>query len=221
MRQVLVTVGATGSGATPAGAAAFATLDFEERDAIRRCQEGEKDAFELLVRRHMRRAAAFALGWTGNREDALDLSQEAFVRAFRALGGFDLSRPFYPWFHQILRNLCFTQLSRAARTREVPLEDRLERLDEGAGAGGGVERSVCLSAVPDPEVALERAELRRMVWEAIRRLPTNDREILVLREFQELTYAEIAEVLEIPQGTVMSRLHGARARLRRQLEVEK
>ncbi len=222
MGRVFMTMGVAGAGPGFAGVATLpAAVDAEEQDAIRRCQGGERNAFELLVRRYMRRASAFALGWTGSREDALDLSQEAFVRAYRALGGFDPARPFYPWFHQILRNVCLTRLSRSARVREVPLEDRLERLEQGGSTAGAADTLDAFGVASDPEAALERAELRRVVWEAMRRLPVNDREILVLREFQDLTYAEIAAVLEIPQGTVMSRLHGARGRLRGQLEVER
>jgi len=182
--------------------ASMQTVNGDERTLILRCQRGDRRAFEPLVTRHMRRAASFALAWTGNQEDALDLSQEAFARAFRAIQRFDLARPFYPWFHTILRNLCLNHLSRASRLHEVPLQDDLERADSS----------------PGPDIALERRELKRRVWEGIRMLGVQDREILVLREFQGLTYAEIAVVLEIPQGTVMSRLHQARRRLREKLE---
>jgi len=177
-------------------------IDAEEHGLILRCQQGDRSAFEPLVRRHMRAAAAFALAWTGSREDALDLSQEAFTRAFRAIRRFDLSRPFYPWLHTILRNLCLNHLSRASRRHEVPLKDGLDPPDP----------------LPGPAAALERSELRRRVWEGIRALGARDREILILREFQGLSYAELAEVLQIPRGTVMSRLHTARQRLRAQLE---
>lgn len=177
-------------------------IDAEERALIIRCQRGDRRAFEPIVTRHMRQATAFALTWTGNAEDALDLSQEAFIRAFRAIGRFDPERPFYPWFYTILRNLCLNHLGRAARLMEVPLADNFQRA----------------ANTPLPDAALERSETRRQVWDALRRLDAKDREILVLREFQGLTYAEIAEVLGIPRGTVMSRLHYARRHLRDKLE---
>lgn len=179
-------------------AIAITAIDTDERALLLRCQRGDREAFAPIVARHMRRAASFALAWTGNSDDALDLSQEAFARAFRAIGRFDLSRPFYPWFHRILRNLCLNHLARASRLHEVPLADDFDRAADR----------------PGPEEELERAELRRAVWDAIRRLGAQDREILVLREWQDLTYAEIAAVLDIPRGTVMSRLHTARRRLR-------
>lgn len=174
----------------------------EERGLLERCQRGDRDAFAPIVDRYMRRAAAFALGWTGSREDSLDLSQDAFVRAYKAIRRFDTSRPFYPWFHRILKNLCINHLTRARRGSEIPLE----------------LTGPLAADVASPERLAERSEVREAVWEAIRKLGEMDREILVLREFQDLTYAEIAAVLEIPRGTVMSRLHNARSRLRERLE---
>lgn len=179
-----------------------AGIDAQEQALIRRCQEGDREAFAPLVLRYRQRATGFALAWTGSTEDALDLSQEAFARAFRAIRRFDLARPFYPWLHRILRNLCLNHLSRAFRLREVPLVAAWDRSDGAEGA----------------DSLLEREEACRQVWEGIRRLGPRDREILILREFQGLTYAEIAVVLEIPRGTVMSRLHQARLRLRQELE---
>jgi RNA polymerase sigma-70 factor (ECF subfamily) len=135
-------------------------------------------------------------------EAARDLSQEAFLRVFRALRRFDPSRPFYPWFHQILRRLCLDHLRR--RRQRVSLEVVGDRL-VGADA-----RSVSRR--------LERQEARQRVLEAMEKLSESDREILVLREFQGCTYREIAEILGIPRGTVMSRLYYARRRLRALLE---
>jgi RNA polymerase sigma-70 factor (ECF subfamily) len=167
-----------------------------------RCQQGDRTSFDPIVLRYMRRATAFALGWTGNQQDALDLSQEAFAQAFRSIRSFDTARPFFPWYHRILKNLCLNHIARAARRQEVPLVDEEELEQEEV----------------TPELHAEREELRRQVWQALRRLEPSYREILILREFQQLTYAELATVLEIPRGTVMSRLHEARQRLRLQLE---
>ncbi len=180
--------------------AEFGTLD--EGALLVRCQQGDRASFDPIVLRYMRQATAFALGWTGSQQDALDLSQEAFARAYRSIRSFDASRPFFPWYHRILKNLCLNHMASAARRHEVPLVDR-----EGIEQVG-----------PTPEQHAEREELRRQVWQSLRRLDHSHREILILREFQELTYAEISALLEIPRGTVMSRLHEARQKLRRQLE---
>jgi RNA polymerase sigma-70 factor (ECF subfamily) len=187
----------TGLGSIPADAIAG-----DERAWIERCQRGDRAAFEPLVQRYMRRAATFALGWAGNHEDALDLSQEAFARAFRSIRRFDPERPFYPWFHRILRNLCINHIGRARHSREMQMEEGM---------------TVC-AGDPSPAERAERAELNRQVRAAIERLQPQDREIIILREFQDQSYAEIAEILQIPKGTVMSRLHNARRRLRAEIE---
>jgi RNA polymerase sigma-70 factor (ECF subfamily) len=174
---------------------------------IRRAQAGDAEAFGRLVERHMRRAYYAALSLVGSREDALDLSQEAFVRAFRARKALDPERPFYAWLYQILRRLCFNFL-RDRRTRASRL-----------GAAGGWLAEDAASRIPDPEQALQREEDRRRVASAIEALPEREREVLALKEFEGLTYREIGDLVGIPIGTVMSRLYSARRRLAEALEA--
>jgi RNA polymerase sigma-70 factor, ECF subfamily len=172
----------------------------------RRARAGDVDAFGALIERHMRRTYVHALGIVGSREDALDLSQEAFARAYRARNTLDPDRPFYAWLYQILRRLCFNFL-RDAKTRarlDAERADWLVDLSRGAGA--------------DPATEVQRAEVRRRVTTAIEQLPAREREVLVLKEFEELKYREIAELLGVPLGTVMSRLYSARQRLADALE---
>jgi RNA polymerase sigma-70 factor (ECF subfamily) len=171
-----------------------------ERTAILKCQQGSREAFGTIVRRYMRRAYLAAVALVGNREDAMDISQEAFVKAYRAIQRFDPERPFYPWFLRILRNQCFDWLrKRKAR----PAGDLVAELPDGR---------------MNPEVLARRSEIKGEVWNAVRQLKERDKEIIVLRHFQHLSYAEIAETLGIPQGTVMSRLFTARSRLRELLK---
>ena len=183
-----------------------------DSDAVlaRRVRAGDRDAFGALVERYMRRAYLQALGIVRSREDALDLSQEAFVRAFRARHTLDPERPFYAWLYQILRRLCFNFLRDAkARTRLIEAE-RHDWLVAAAQA-----------APVDPATQAERADERRRVTAAIDRLPPHEREILVLKEFEALKYREIAELVGVPIGTVMSRLYSARKRLADALEDER
>lgn len=173
---------------------------------VARAREGDPEAFGLLVERYMRRAYAHALAIVGSRDDALDLSQEAFARAFRARRRLDPDRPFYAWVAQILRRLCFNFLrDRATRARAF------ERAGAWIAEGAGDQET-------DPAAALERAEVRRRLARAIEALPPHEREVLVLREFEGLSYREIAQALEMPVGTVMSRLYSARHRLAAALE---
>jgi len=180
-----------------------------DRELVLRAQAGEAAAFGELVQVYMRRAYFAALGLVGSHEDALDLSQEAFARAYRARNRIDAELPFYTWYYQILRRLCFNHI-RNLRTRREKLRQASEWLAEEAGSRAPGQ---------NPEKAVERAETRRRVQRAIEKLGDREREVLVLKEFEGLKYREIAELLGIPIGTVMSRLYTARRRLADLLEA--
>ncbi len=179
-----------------------------ERDLVRGARDGDPEAFGSLVDRHMRRAYFSALGLVGSHEDALDLSQEAFARAFRARAELDPERPFYPWLYRILRRLCFNFL-----------RDRRRRAEKLRAAAGWLVEETSGSVSQRPDRAAERSQLRERLEAAIDGLSARDREVLVLREFEERTYREIAALLDIPIGTVMSRLYAARRRLASRLEA--
>ena len=180
-----------------------------DESLVRRVRAGDTPAFGKLVERYMRRAYYSALGLVGSHEDALDLSQEAFARAFRARERLDPERPFYAWLYQIIRRLCFNFV-RDRRTRRRGIESASLWL---------VHQATARSA-DNPQETLERREARERVTQALESLPDRDREILVLKEFEGLRYREIAELIGIPMGTVMSRLYSARRRLATALEVQ-
>lgn len=163
-----------------------------EASLIKACQSGRATAFEQLVRRYGPRAYRFARGMVRDAEEAKDLSQEAFIRAFQAIHRFDPRRPFYPWFYRILRNLCLSYL----RSRPpVVLVDEVPEKDLRA----------------KPELTMET---RLMLQEALGSLGKDDQDILILKELQGHSYEEISGLLGIARGTVMSRLYHARRRLR-------
>jgi RNA polymerase sigma-70 factor (ECF subfamily) len=170
-----------------------------------RAKQGDPAAFDELTRALRNRAFQLARGWVGSHEDALELAQEAFLKTYRARDTYRDGEPFMPWFHRILRNTCFSFLRRTKRLREVSVSARSQE-DESDWEIEGDE--------PGPEASLALDERAQLFWKGFRRLSARDREILALRHFQELPYAEIARVLAIPEGTVMSRLFHARARLR-------
>lgn len=174
-----------------------------ERALVARARDGDRQAFGELVECHMRRTYYAALGLVGSHDDALDLSQEAFVRAFRARRALDPDRPFYAWLYQIVRRLCFNFL-RDRRTRHRRLAEATPWLVDQAGVR---------AAEGDPERNAERSELRARLEAAIDALAAREREVLVLKEFEGLRYREIADLLGIPIGTVMSRLYTARRNL--------
>ena len=166
----------------------------DDEIAIEKCRNGDQEAFRHLVERYQRPAVSHATAILGSREDALDATQEAFIDAFRALKDFDNSRPFYPWFYVLLRNRCFKM---AVRKRET------ESIDET------VIVAASSAAQSEDSLALEKA---------LRSLDLEDREIITLKYLDGLSYIELAERLQIPKGTVMSRLFHARRKLHAKLE---
>ena len=179
-----------------------------ERDLILRAQAGESAAFGELVQRYMRRAYFAALGFVGSPEDAMDLSQDAFVRAYRARDRINPDMPFYTWFYQILRRLCFNFIRDRKLHRTKLREQKSWIVDDAAFRAR--ERN--------PRRTIEREQTRLRVRQAIETLPDREREVLVLKEFEGLKYREIAEVIGIPIGTVMSRLYSARRNLASAIE---
>ena len=177
-----------------------------DEELVRQAQAGRREAREALARRHRTEAYVLALQLVGNRDDAMDVAQEAMLRFFAALGRFERGRAVRPWLLAIVRNQV-RDLWRRRRARPT------ESLDD---PGRELAHDVA-DARANPEADAERRELRRRVWGAIAGLDRDKREILVLRDFHDLAYAELAEVLGIPQGTVMSRLHAARKQLRQRL----
>jgi RNA polymerase sigma-70 factor (ECF subfamily) len=168
----------------------------DDEAAIRKCRAGDKEAFRHVVERYQAQAIGHAIAILGNRENAMDAVQEAFIDAFQALDRVDLTRRFYPWFYVILRNRCY-KLATKLKKHEVSNWDETEILAPAA------------SLQPEDTMLLERAMLK---------LPAEDRELITLRHLDGLSYDELAKRLEIPQGTVMSRLYYARKNLRERLK---
>jgi RNA polymerase sigma-70 factor (ECF subfamily) len=168
-------------------------------------QRGEREAREELARRYRRPAFLFAFQLLGNREDALDVAQDAMLKFFTTLDRFEPHRPVQPWLFRIVRNRAVD----IARRKKIRRADSIDDPDKHHEPATQPEAS--------PERQAVRRQLQERLWQAVHRLPTRQREILVLRDYQDLSYAQIAEVLRIPKGTVMSRLHGARKALRSQV----
>ncbi len=162
-------------------------------------RKGEITAFEQLVKLFMRRAYFFCLGICGNREDAMDISQNAFVRAWRGIGKLTDPASFPAWLYTILRHEAANFLKKRGRVerREITGTVLLEMAQTGESR--------------------EEECTRREVWEAIGRLPLEMREIIVMKHLQGMSYDEISSLLDIPRGSVASRLYRARAELKKKL----
>ena len=177
----------------------------EELTAVRRVQSGDTDAFEALMVAYEKPVYNLALRMLGNAQDAEDVSQEAFLKAYRSLNSFRGDSKFSVWLYRIVSNLCLDLLRRRKRqdASSLSVED-----EDG--------QSVQLD-IPDEELSAERLLEKKLTRDAVRRglqqLPEDARQILLLREIQGLSYEEIGRVLDLEAGTVKSRIFRARKKL--------
>jgi RNA polymerase sigma-70 factor, ECF subfamily len=161
-----------------------------EEDLLDRCLGGDGGAFGELIDRYQRVLFNVSLRMVGNREDARDITQTVFLKAYQSLGSFDRRHKFFSWVYRIMINESLNHLSKARRME--PLEESLESRAAG----------------PDEECA--QNQLHDAIQSALEELSPDYRQVIVLRHFAQLSYEEMSEVLEVPEKTVKSRLHTAR-----------
>ena len=197
----------------PAGLASKAVTESapDDRTLVERCQAGELAAYEILVGRYRQRVFALAFSMLRNEQDAIDLSQETFVKAWQAIRGFKKNASFYTWLYRITTNLCIDFVRKRDRRPTVPFE---EAVDPDAD----IELEVAPSSQPLPSEEVRRKELREQIDAALLELSPEHRAVIQLREFEGLDYAEIAKAVGCQMGTVMSRLHYARRHLQKLLK---
>jgi len=180
-------------------------MDREDGEIVDLVRSGDVDAYGVLVTRYQRRLYHVVRRMVGRHEDADDIAQEAFVKAFEALERFDTSRSFYTWLCRIGMNAAINLSDKYKRRATDSLDERYEAT--------GFEPPVDA----DASARAERKELKGAIERAVRVLPEGMRQVFVLRTFDELSYDEIAETLGIARGTVMSRLSRARERVQASL----
>jgi RNA polymerase sigma-70 factor, ECF subfamily len=187
------------------------TLD-SDHSVISRCLSGDETAWEELVRLHTRQVYGLCLRFTGSNPEAQDLTQEVFLRIFRTLGTFRAAEgSFGTWLARVTRNLLIDHYRRTRQDRATDsIEEQLPMLEEAGAAA---------SARPDQ--ALAGREATEILHATLQRLSPELREAVILRDLQEMEYREIAQVLEIPEGTVKSRINRGRAELGRLLRKQK
>jgi RNA polymerase sigma-70 factor (ECF subfamily) len=186
-------------------------LEPDDLELVRRCKEGDQRAFRILVERYQKRVYAVAFGMVKDREEAMDIAQDAFVKVHKYLDHFKGDASFYTWIYRITANLAIDRI-RARRVRDsVEFDDRFRKDEEG----GGGEGILATRLGSNPQKAALRRELAEKIQGALEQIPEKHREILVLREVEGMSYEELAAVLKIPKGTVMSRLFHARAKMQR------
>lgn len=175
--------------------------ELDDAELVRATLEGDSAAFQTLVERHQARLFALVGHYTRSRAEVEDLVQETFLKAYSKLASFQLQASFSTWLHRIAVNTALDLLKRHGRNPVTAMED-----PESAARD--------TSAVPAPSAALEQAEIAAITRRTLEELPEIFRTVLVLREFEDRSYLEIAEILDVSIGTVESRLFRARARFK-------
>jgi RNA polymerase sigma-70 factor (ECF subfamily) len=187
-------------------------VESEDVLLVRRCLKGEEKAHRQLLSKYRRPVYNLAWRMVGDEEDAKDVTQETFIRAFRALSTYDVNRPFTSWLFRIATNLCIDYLRRR--------RPNVHSLDGMRGADNEYRTADIEDPTPRPDVRHEMAEQRRMLERMVQGLPPRYKVVILLRHGRELSYNEIAEILNVPVGTVKARIHRAHSLLRSNLEAE-
>jgi RNA polymerase sigma-70 factor (ECF subfamily) len=176
-----------------------ASQQFQDVELVRRSQAGDTEAFGELVTKYRSKIFTMVYGMVRNEHDAWDLAQEGFVRAWQSIHRFEGRSSFYTWLYSLTVNLTIYSLGRKGRRQEVELNDAIS------------------SSLPSPAVNYQRTEIREQVNAALAKLSPEHRAVVVLKELEDLQYQEIAEVLNLSVGTVMSRLFYGRKKLQSML----
>jgi len=183
----------------------------EETELIDRCQKGDLSAFDDLVRLYEKKVYNLAYRMCGNHEDASDLSQEAFLRVFQSLKDFRGQSSFSTWLYRVVSNVCLDELRQRGRRPTISIDEPI------AGDKGETMQRQLADGGPPPDELAERRELREVIQSCIDELSEEYRIVIILRDLQDLSYQEIAEVLDCSLGTVKSRLNRARLALKERL----
>jgi RNA polymerase sigma-70 factor (ECF subfamily) len=188
----------------------------DEARLVERLVARDERAFNALVRAYERRVFALVLRMLGNRAEAEDLAQEVFVQVFKAVGSFRGDSKLSTWIYRIAINLCKNR-NKYLRVRHASEQDELEALQEKIPMGAAPRANV--AQIDRPDEAMAGKQVERIVQEAILKLEPSFRECLVLRDVEELSYEEIGAITGLPEGTVKSRIHRARAQLKELVEA--
>ena len=188
-----------------------AQREFDDRELVERCQEGDLDAYEALVGRYRNKVYGLAFSMLRHEQDATDLCQESFIRGWQGIRRFRKNASFYTWIYRITTNLAIDFVRRRDRRPTAPF-------DEGIDPDTDASVAEPPSTNPSPAVEVQRKELREQIDAALLELSPEHRAVIQLREFEGLDYAAIAKVVGCSIGTVMSRLHYARKHLQKLLK---
>jgi RNA polymerase sigma-70 factor (ECF subfamily) len=177
-------------------------------------REGDTTAYRGLVEKYQTRVYQMVYGMVRNQEDARDITQDAFVKAYNNLHRFRLESSFYTWIYRIAMNLAIDFLRKRKRQGTTEFDEQIATRDADGGISDAHHHEL-------PSKSLERKRLYGRIMDALQELPEDQRQVVLLRELEGLSYKEIADVMEVPEGTVMSRLYYARKKLQKLLAEER
>ena len=181
---------------------------------VQRVRSGDQRAFKQLVERYQRKVYAVAYGMLKDREEARDVTQEAFVKVYKYLDHFKGDASFYTWLYRITANVCIDVMRRKGTAKGDHVEfDETQAQDTSEANLGALGSKLGTN----PQKSVLRRELAEKIHEALQQVPEKHREILLLREVEGMSYEDLARTLEIPKGTVMSRLFHARLKVQKLL----
>jgi len=178
-------------------------LTEDEKTLIVKCQKGDYEAFEILIDKYNERAYAVAFGVMGNHHDASDMTQESFIKVYKNIGKFNFRSSFNTWLYRIVKNTCIDELRKKKRKKVVSLDAGIE------GDDGDYFMQV-VDEKADIQAKLESEETTELVWSALEKLNEKHRSVLVLADIKGYDYLEISRMLDLPLGTVKSRISRAR-----------
>ncbi|MGB5365426.1 MAG: sigma-70 family RNA polymerase sigma factor [Polyangiales bacterium] len=181
-----------------------------DHDLVQRVQAGDTAAFRALFDKYHRRAFAVAMGVVKNEDDALDAVQEAFVKVHKNINKFEGSSSFYTWLYRIVMNVSIDHVRRTSRRKNLDFDERALHEESQVAGDGALVPSITNA---NPGKAALRRELGSAIQAALQELPEHHRAVIILREIEGMSYEEMAEALEVPKGTVMSRLFHARKKM--------
>ncbi|MBR2383612.1 MAG: sigma-70 family RNA polymerase sigma factor [Anaerotignum sp.] len=184
--------------------------DLKERELIRRAKQGDMLAFEELILKHEKIVYNVALRMMNHSEDAKDISQEVFLKAYRSLGNFDERSQFSTWLYRITHNTCIDEMRKRKGKQSYSLEEELENEE------GSMQRQIADEG-DTPEESLLREEQKSEILQALDTLSEEHKAAVILRDVKGLSYEEIAEILELSLGTVKSRISRARNQLKKEI----
>lgn len=183
-------------------------------ELLKAVKAGDATAYRGIVEKYQGRVYAMTYGMVRNREDARDITQDAFVKAYNNLDGFRLESSFYTWLYRIAMNLAIDFIRKRQRQGTTSYDEAIATRDED-GAIAEMHHG------DDPGRTLDRKRLHKRIMDAVDELPDDQKQAILLREVEGLSYKEISDVMEIPEGTVMSRLFYARKKLQKVLAGER